>query len=386
MPTNTLQEWFASPLGQYLLEKERAYLDDVTPDIFGFHAVQMGLPGIDLLRENRITHRVRVATVGEPDLYAAGHELPFATQSIDLMLLPHVLEFADEPHDILREVDRVMMPEGRLVLLGFNPWSLWGLRSAVGRGDMHPWNGRFVSLPRVKDWLALLGFDVNAGRLIAYAPPFDNERLRRRFGFMEVGRGRRGVHAAGHQARARHAPHHPGLAEGDAGEVAGGGRQARGDAVTQDRRPPEGRQVKTVIIHADGACKGNPGPGGWGAILECDGTERELFGGERGTTNNRMELTAVIEALQALKQRCQVVVHTDSQYVQKGITEWLPNWKRRGWKTAAKEPVKNADLWVRLDELAQGHEIRWLWVKGHAGHAGNERADRLANKGVDSLT
>ncbi|HYC35120.1 MAG TPA: methyltransferase domain-containing protein [Usitatibacter sp.] len=186
MPKNTLHDWFETPLGQYVLEKERAYLDDVTPDIFGFHAVQLGLPEFDLLRENRITHRVRVSTVGKPDLFAKGHELPLATQSIDLMLLPHVLEFTEEPHEILREVDRVMMPEGRIVILGFNPWSLWGLRSALGFSrDEHPWNGRFVSLPRVKDWLALLGFDVNAGRLIAYAPPFDNERLRRRFGFME---------------------------------------------------------------------------------------------------------------------------------------------------------------------------------------------------------
>lgn len=186
MPTQSLQDWFQSPLGQYLLEKERAYLDDVTPDIFGFHALQLGLPGFDLLRENRITHRMRVAGDGAPGLYARYHELPFATQSIDLVLLPHVLEFAQEPHEVLREVDRVMMPEGRLVIVGFNPWSLWGLRSALGFSrDRHPWNGRFVSLPRVKDWLALLGFDVSAGRLIAYAPPFDSERWRRRFAFME---------------------------------------------------------------------------------------------------------------------------------------------------------------------------------------------------------
>jgi SAM-dependent methyltransferase len=186
MPNLTLQDWFQTPLGQYLLEKERAYLDDVTPDIFGFHAIQLGLPGYDLLRESRITHRVRVATRGKVDLYAKGHELPFATQSIDLVLMPHVLEFGDEPHAILREVDRVMMPEGRLVIVGFNPWSLWGLRSALGFSrNQCPWNGRFVSLLRVKDWLALLGFDVNAGRLIAYAPPFDRENLRRRFGFME---------------------------------------------------------------------------------------------------------------------------------------------------------------------------------------------------------
>jgi SAM-dependent methyltransferase len=186
MPTNTQQEWFASPLGEYLLEKERAYLDDVTPDIFGFHALQLGMPEVDLLRESRIAHRMRIAAADHPDVYAKSHELPLATHSIDLVLLPHVLEFAAEPHAVLREVDRVMMPEGRLVIVGFNPWSLWGLRSSIGfsRNDF-PWNGRFVSLLRVKDWLALLGFDVNAGRLVGYAPPFDNAKLRRRFGFME---------------------------------------------------------------------------------------------------------------------------------------------------------------------------------------------------------
>jgi SAM-dependent methyltransferase len=186
MPTNTLQEWFATPLGQYLLEKEQAYLDDVTPDIFGFHALQLGMPEVDLLRESRIAHRMRIAAADHPDVYAKCHELPLATHSIDMVLLPHVLEFASEPHAILREVDRVMMPEGRLVIVGFNPWSLWGLRSALGFSrNEYPWNGRFVSLLRVKDWLALLGFDVNAGRLVAYAPPFDSAKLRRRFGFME---------------------------------------------------------------------------------------------------------------------------------------------------------------------------------------------------------
>jgi SAM-dependent methyltransferase len=186
MPTNTLQDWFATPLGQYLLEKEQAYLDDVTPDIFGFHAMQLGMPEVDLLRESRIAHRMRIAAADHPDVYAKCHELPLATNSIDMVLLPHVLEFAAEPHAILREVDRVMLPEGRLVIVGFNPWSLWGLRSSVGFSrNEYPWNGRFVSLPRVKDWLALLGFDVNAGRLVGYAPPFDNVKLRRTFDFME---------------------------------------------------------------------------------------------------------------------------------------------------------------------------------------------------------
>jgi SAM-dependent methyltransferase len=186
MASDTLQEWFESPLGHYLLEKEQAYLDDVTPDIFGFHALQLGLPKVDLLRASRIAHRMRIASFDHPDLFAKCHELPIATQSVDLVVLPHVLEFAAEPHAILREVDRVMMPEGRLVLLGFNPWSLWGLRSSLGPGRANiPWNGHFVSLLRVKDWLALLGFDVSAGRLVAYAPPIDSPGVLRRFGFME---------------------------------------------------------------------------------------------------------------------------------------------------------------------------------------------------------
>jgi ribonuclease HI len=140
-----------------------------------------------------------------------------------------------------------------------------------------------------------------------------------------------------------------------------------------------------VHIYTDGACKGNPGPGGWGALMRYGAHEKELFGGEPRTTNNRMELTAVIRALQALNRPSQVAVHTDSQYVQKGISEWLPAWKARGWKTADRKPVKNDDLWRELDVLAARHEVRWHWVKGHAGHPENERADALANRGVESL-
>ena len=140
-----------------------------------------------------------------------------------------------------------------------------------------------------------------------------------------------------------------------------------------------------VEIYTDGACKGNPGPGGWGALLRSGRRERELFGGEPDTTNNRMELTAVIRALEALKRPCRVEVFTDSEYVKKGITEWLQAWKRRGWKTADRKPVKNEALWRRLDELADRHRIRWHWVRGHSGHADNERADALANRGVASL-
>jgi ribonuclease HI len=144
-------------------------------------------------------------------------------------------------------------------------------------------------------------------------------------------------------------------------------------------------ELTEVEIFTDGACKGNPGPGGWGAVLEFDGTEREIFGGDPVTTNNRMELTAVIEALAALKRPSHVVLHTDSQYVMKGMTEWIRGWKARGWKTASKEPVKNVDLWERLDEAVAPHQIDWVWVRGHSGHDGNERADALANKGVESI-
>ncbi len=144
--------------------------------------------------------------------------------------------------------------------------------------------------------------------------------------------------------------------------------------------------MNTVEIYTDGACKGNPGPGGWGALLRSpSGQEKELFGGELETTNNRMELLAVIEALRALKRPCKVALYLDSEYVRKGITEWIHGWKARGWRTAAKQPVKNADLWQQLDVLThQGeHNTTWHWVKGHAGHVDNERADGLANKGVE---
>ena len=142
---------------------------------------------------------------------------------------------------------------------------------------------------------------------------------------------------------------------------------------------------KVVEIYADGACKGNPGIGGWGAWLKYGDHARELFGGEAHTTNNRMEMLAVIRALEALNRRCLIKLHTDSKYVQQGITVWIHDWKKRGWKTADKKPVKNADLWRELDELAQQHEIEWIWVKGHNGHAGNERADELANQGVAAV-
>lgn len=138
-------------------------------------------------------------------------------------------------------------------------------------------------------------------------------------------------------------------------------------------------------IYTDGACRGNPGPGGWGVLMRHKGHEKTLYGAEAQTTNNRMELMAAIQGLESLTRPCQVRVTTDSKYVQQGIQEWLANWKRRGWKTAARKPVKNVDLWQRLDEATAGHDIEWAWVKGHSGHPENERADELANKAIDEL-
>lgn len=143
--------------------------------------------------------------------------------------------------------------------------------------------------------------------------------------------------------------------------------------------------MKHVEIFTDGACRGNPGPGGWGALLRFDGSERGLFGGTLDTTNNRMELLAAIEGLKALSESCQVTLTTDSVYVKSGITEWMPNWKKRNWKTAARKPVKNADLWMALDEQNQRHQVDWCWVKGHSGHRENEIADTLANRGIDEM-
>ena len=143
--------------------------------------------------------------------------------------------------------------------------------------------------------------------------------------------------------------------------------------------------MSRVVIYTDGACRGNPGPGGWGAVLRSDGGEKELFGGEPDTTNNRMELTAAIRGLAALTRPCEVDLFTDSEYLRLGITQWMKNWKKRGWKTASRKPVKNQDLWQALDAEAARHDVCWHWVKGHAGDEGNEWADELANRGIDAL-
>lgn len=186
MDRPSLTEWFQTPLGRSVMAREQQVLDETLADLFGYHAIQVGLPAIPLLRASRITHRLTVGAYAPAEVLALGHELPFASQSIDLVVLPHVLEFAESPHAILREVDRVLVPEGHIVLTGFNPWSLWGLRQALDPSrDSHPWDGAFISLPRLKDWLALLGLEVSAGRLWHYGLPVQSPAWRERMRFLE---------------------------------------------------------------------------------------------------------------------------------------------------------------------------------------------------------
>lgn len=180
-----LEEWLQTPVGRYLLEKEYAFFDQYVGDVFGYHAIQLGLPGQDFLRTSRIQHKVRAAECGA-DIAVDFFNLPFDSASIDLVILPHVLEFGSNPHQILREVERVMRPEGRIILSGFNPFSLWGMRClSPESAETAPWCGKFISLPRLKDWFALLGFEVASGKFSCYSPPFDQEKWLSRFSFME---------------------------------------------------------------------------------------------------------------------------------------------------------------------------------------------------------
>ena len=179
-------EWFATPLGQYLLAREQAYFDKAVADVFGYNAFQLGMPGIDLLRGSRIALQCRVDPVGPAAMRADFRDLPIASNSADLVVLPHVLEFSDDPHQILREVARVLLPEAQVMIACFNPWSLWGSRRLFGRKTHYPWNGLFINLPRLKDWCALLGLEISGGRMSCYVPPCASEKWLGRFEFMEA--------------------------------------------------------------------------------------------------------------------------------------------------------------------------------------------------------
>ena len=183
----TPAEWSAAPLGRYVLARELEYVDNAVADVFGFNALQLGLPEYDFLRANRIPMHCRVAPHGDVDLRADFVDLPLASHSVDLLVLPHALEFSEHPHQILREVQRVLMPEGHAVITSFNPWSLWGLRKLFNRrADVYPWDASFINLPRLKDWLALLELEITGGKMGCYVPPFAQEKWLKRFGFMEA--------------------------------------------------------------------------------------------------------------------------------------------------------------------------------------------------------
>jgi SAM-dependent methyltransferase len=187
MNTEHMIPWLDSTLGQYILNQEQLILDEAVANIFGFHALQLCLPGLDALRANRIPNRIRIGTSKECQLQADPLFLPIASQSVDLVVLPHQLEFSQYPHALLREIDRIVVPEGRIIITGFNPLSLWGVRQFFSwHPKTFPWSGDFISLNRIKDWLSLLGFELNAGRFFAYVPPFRSEQLRQRFRFMEL--------------------------------------------------------------------------------------------------------------------------------------------------------------------------------------------------------
>lgn len=183
--TYDAEQWFATPLGTYLLAREQEYYDRVVADIFGYNAFQLGLTGHDLLRASRIPLRCAVAESGIAPIRADFRDLPIASNCADLVVLPHVLEFSEHPHQILREIERVLMPEGQVVIAGFNPWSLWGMRRVFSAGTQYPWRGRFINLPRLKDWLTLLGFEIAAGQMRCYSPPCTQQKWLARFGFLE---------------------------------------------------------------------------------------------------------------------------------------------------------------------------------------------------------
>ncbi len=379
MSIQGFEDWLNTPSGQYVLNWEQQKHDLLVADIFGFNAVQLSLSSHDFLRANRMPLRFRCDDGrydGLSEVRSDLHYLPFAANSIDLVVLPHTLEFDANPHQVLREVERILVPEGHIIVTGFNPFSLWGVRRKLSRREARPpWRGAYLSVPRLKDWFSLLGFEMQAGAFGCYAPAVTQEKWLRRFKFMDAA-GDRWWPIAGavYVVQAVKRQHGMRLIT-----PAWQDRKLRAKALVSITQ----KSGSMIEIFTDGACSGNPGPGGWGAILRKGDSEKELFGGEALTTNNRMEMMAVIEALRALKGPVAARVHTDSQYVQKGISEWIHGWKRRGWKTADRQPVKNEDLWREMDRLAAQHEIEWIWVKGHAGHVENERADELARRGVD---
>jgi SAM-dependent methyltransferase len=355
MSIQGFEDWLKTPAGQYVLNWEQVKHDELVADIFGFNAVQLSLPGHDFLRANRMPLRFRCDDGrydGISEVRSDLHYLPFANNSVDLVVMPHVLEFSADPHQILREVERVLVPEGQVLISGFNPLSLWGIKRGWPAVALFPWQGQYFSVRRLKDWSSLLSFETQAGCFGRYSPAVRQEKWLRRWHFLELA-GDRWWPIAGavyvlqaHQAPARHCAcsPRPGMTARRAPSPGAGGA-----------KNPEGRPMNpaadVVEIYTDGACSGNPGPGGWGAPAK-DGRSRKGVVRGRGRHHQQPHGTDRRDPCPGSAQApVHARVHTDSQYVQKGISEWIHAWKRRGWRTADKQPVKNVDLWRELDAL-----------------------------------
>ena len=379
----TPAEWLKSPLGSALLEQEERLVQETLEDVFGEECVQIGTWGqaTQFLRLSRTQRSLLVAEPGNnASVIAEPHQLPIASDSVDSVILPHTLDYTERPHAVLREVHRILRSSGHLILLGFRPGGLWGFRRLVPGAEFPPGAHDLLSDRTLRDWMKLLDMRIHGVTRYFFRWPLLHgagtktnvwERRGRTY-WPELS----ACFMIAAQKRVRTmTPVRPMWRK--KAKVIGG----LVESATRQRSV----LTQTVEIWTDGACRGNPGPGGWGVVLSAGKHYREMHGGEHETTNNRMELKAAIEALNALKGRRQVILHTDSKYVMDGIRSWIDGWKARGWKTAAKKPVKNQDLWMALDEARDRHDVDWRWVKGHSGNDGNERADELANLGIDEL-
>ena len=388
-----LESWYQTPAGSFLYEQEQRITWQLLEPLWGHRLLQLGGSGDQVLAQHRLNlQRIHAAPVPSVagDVCSELDCVPFPSESIDILIVFHAIEFAGNPHQLLREADRVLAPRGELIMLGFNPWSLFGLLTLLSRYSRRRLWGRVrpLSKHRLRDWLRLLGMSVKSVQHSFCVPPWGEGRLQRAlhraagyatrknwpFGGVYILHARKNVTAL--------TPDRVRWNQRVGDRLIG---LATPQPVPSPRAGNAGKCVKSVEAFTDGACRGNPGPGGWGVLLRYQERERSLHGGAAETTNNRMELTAAIEALKALKQPCKVTLTTDSEYLRKGITEWIHRWMAKGWKTSAKKPVKNVDLWQALEQERARHQVDWRWVKGHSGHRENELADQLANRGIDEL-
>jgi ribonuclease HI len=339
-----------------------------------FGAIGAVLPGQQALGGGASVYRGRM------------EQLPFAPASLDAVVVHHGFDCTSDPRGAIREIAKAVRPGGRVLICGFNPWSFWGLRRIYASiRDPSFATHRFVSRAFSTGWRCSGSISTTA--YVAHVPTAGHHYRLRTFSWERLRRAlvRSDCHRwplrAGTEVRRRDDPDDAGprRAQSEDEDRGSSGPDGTPPGVTTPLRGTD------VEIFTDGACRGNPGPGGWAALLRYGDHERMVSGAEVATTNNRMELRAAIEGLAALKRSCRIELTTDSQYVRQGITGWMVRWKANGWRTSQKQPVKNQDLWQRLDAEVSRHHVTWHWVKGHSGHAENERVDQAANAAIDAL-